>query len=148
MLKIVCWVNSEDYWRISEIIDGGNPIGSYGYMIEIAGESKGGKEDLLKEDLLKVAVVELKEVLVAVGVALPEGVLLNEDFELAFISQDRPTREVPVVCGLSPEDVRKSIFSASLSQRIEEVFTQLELAYTNKGIMFYPYDLRGGREEE
>ena len=143
MLKIVCWVNSEDYWRISELIDGGAPIGFYGYMIEIAGESKGGKEDLLK-----VAVVELKEALVTVGVTLPEGVLLNEDFELAFISQDRPTREVPVVCGLSPEDVRKSISSASLSQRLEDVFTQLEVAYNNKGIMFYPYDLRRVREEE
>ncbi len=143
MLKIVCWVNSEDYWRISELIDVGNPISSYGYVIEIAEEIKGGKKDLLK-----VAVVELKEALVTVGVALPEGIPLNEDFELAFISQDRPTREVSVVCGLHPEDVRKITSSANLSQGLEDVFTQLEVAYTNKDIMFYPYDLRGEREEK
>jgi len=138
MLRVVCFVNPEDYWNIHSLQEKGTKIDHYGYKFEVVGgsETSGGSN--------KVAIVvfELLTARMAVGMYLPDKFADTEEFKLSFISQDSPTNEVSVECKLSDE-VKRATYDGQSLEQLEYIGFSLEHFYHEKGAIFYLYDLKG-----
>jgi hypothetical protein len=87
-------------------------------------------------------VVELLNAYIAVGLVLPNNISLDGEFQLNFISQDNPSRDIPLVCKLSDE-VKRTVYKGDDIEKLEYVGFSLEKFYESKGVTFYLYDLRG-----
>ena len=138
MIQIVCFIDSEDYWNLDSMREKNIRVNFYGYTFEVEGlgETAGGS------NVVKVRVVELLNAYIAVGLALPNNVLLDGEFQLGFICQDNPSRDIPLVCKLS-EEVKRTMYKGDDLEKLEYVGFSLEKFYESKGVTFYLYDLRG-----
>jgi hypothetical protein len=138
MLQIMCCVNPEDYWYLDSMVENNVPVNYYGYMFKVEGasETSGG------DSIVKLIVVELINANISVGFALPENMSIDGEFQLGFISQDNPTRDIPLVCKLS-EEVKRATYMGNDIEKLEYIGFTLEQFYQNKGATFYLYDLRG-----
>lgn len=136
MIQIVCFIDSEDYWNLDSMKEQNIRVNSYGYTFEVEGlgEAAGGSS--------VVRVIELLNAYVAVGLALPNNISLDGEFQLSFICQDNPSRDIPLVCKLS-EEVKRTVYKGDDLERLEYVGFSLEKFYESKGVTFYLYDLRG-----
>ncbi|MGE5445126.1 MAG: hypothetical protein ACM3SR_11090 [Ignavibacteriales bacterium] len=136
MIQIVCFIDPEDYWNLDSMKEQNIRVNSYGYTFEVVGlgEAAGGSS--------VVRVIELLNAYVAVGLALPNNISLDGEFQLSFICQDNPSRDIPLVCKLS-EEVKRTVYKGDDLERLEYVGFSLEKFYESKGVTFYLYDLRG-----
>jgi len=138
MVQIVCFIDSEDYWNLDSMREKNIRVNFYGYTFEVEGlgETAGGS------NVVKVRVVELLNAYIAVGLALSNNVLLDGEFQLGFICQDNPSRDIPLVCKLS-EEVKRTMYKGDDLEKLEYIGFSLEKFYESKGVTFYLYDLRG-----
>lgn len=138
MIQIVCFIDPEDYWNLDSMKEQNIRVNSYGYTFEVVGlgEAAGGSS------VVRVRVIELLNAYVAVGLALPNNISLDGEFQLSFICQDNPSRDIPLVCKLS-EEVKRTVYKGDDLERLEYVGFSLEKFYESKGVTFYLYDLRG-----
>lgn len=138
MIQIVCFIDPEDYWNLDSMKEQNIRVNSYGYTFEVEGlgEAAGGSS------VVRVRVIELLNAYVAVGLALPNNISLDGEFQLSFICQDNPSRDIPLVCKLS-EEVKRTVYKGDDLERLEYVGFSLEKFYESKGVTFYLYDLRG-----
>lgn len=141
MIQIMCFIDPEDYWNLDSMKEKNIRVNFYGYTFEVAGlgETAAGGE------AVKVRVVELLNAYIAVGLALPSSISLDGEFQLNFICQDNPTRDIPLVCKLSDE-VKRTTYNGSDLEKLEYIGFSLEKFYESKGVTFYLYDLRGIRQ--
>ena len=141
MIQIVCFIDSEDYWNLDSMREKNIRVNFYGYTFEVEGlgETAGGSS------VVKVRVVELLNAYIAVGLALPDSISIDGEFQLSFICQDNPSREIPLVCKLSDE-VKHTMYKGDDLEKLEYVGFSLEKFYESKGVTFYLYDLRGRGE--
>ena len=138
MIQIVCFIDPEDYWNLDSMREKNIRVNFYGYTFEVEGlgEATGGST------VVKVRVVEFLNCYIAVGLALPNNISLDGEFQLNFICQDNPSRDIPLVCKLS-EEVKRTIYKGDDMERLEYVGFSLEKFYESKKVTFYLYDLRG-----
>ena len=66
---------------------------------------------------------------------------MDDQFQIGFISHDRPDDEIPFVCNLSDE-VKKTKYNGDELQKLEYLGFSLEKFYEQKGVKFYLHDLR------
>lgn len=139
MIQIVCFIDSEDYWNLDSMREKNIRVNFYGYTFEVEGlgETAGGSS------VVKVRVVELLNAYIAVGLALPDSISIDGEFQLNLICQDNPSREIPLVCKLSDE-VKRTMYKGDDLEKLEYIGFSLEKFYESKGVTFYLYDLRGG----
>jgi hypothetical protein len=139
MIQIVCFIDSEDYWNLDAMRENNIRVNFYGYTFEVEGlgETAGGSS------VIKVRVVELLNAYIAVGLALPDNISIDGEFQLNFICQDNPSRDIPLVCKLSDE-VKRTMYKGDDLEKLEYIGFSLEKFYESKGVTFYLYDLRGG----
>jgi hypothetical protein len=137
MIQIVCFIDPEDYWNLDSMKEQNIRVNFYGYTFEVEGlgEAAGGSS------VVRVRVVELLNAYIAVGLALPDNISLDGEFQLNFICQDNPSRDIPLVCKLSDE-VKRTVYKGDDMERLEYVGFSLEKFYESKGVTFYLYDLR------
>ena len=140
MIQIVCFLENEDYWTLDSMGKSNVPVNYYGYVFEVkgGGETEGGITSV------RVSVVEFSNARLAIGLALPPGITLDEEFELRFICQDRLDGDIPIVCKLSKE-VKSAVHKGDEIERLEFIGLTLEKFYTNKNANFYFYDLRAAK---
>src|ERR1700752_4650427 len=140
MLQIMCWISPEDYWYLDSMREQNITVNFYGYTFEVEdiGETSGGSS------MIKLTVVELLNANMAVGFTLPKHISISEEFQLGFISQDNPTRDIPLICKLSQE-VKRTTCKGDDTEKLEYIGFSLEKFYESKGVVFYLYDLRGSR---
>ena len=135
MLKIMCWLEAEDYWNLSAMNDRDQTVDYYGYTFVVEDEEEGGGSSV------RVVVVELINTNFSVGFALPDNLDLGKEFEIGFISADRPEDAIPLVCKLS-DDVKKTKYGGDELQKLEYLGFTLEKFYEQRGAKFYLHDLR------
>jgi len=136
MLKIMCWLESEDYWNLSGMNEKDQAIDYYGYTFFIEDDTeKSGAPPV------RVVVIELVNANFTVGFALPNNLQLDNQFQIGFICHDRPEDEIPFVCTLS-EEVKKTKYNGDELQKLEYLGFSLEKFYEQKGVKFYLHDLR------
>ncbi|HEX3033866.1 MAG TPA: hypothetical protein VHT73_01880 [Thermodesulfobacteriota bacterium] len=137
MLKIVCWINQEDYSSLTSLMENNIPVNYYGYTFNV----EGGSETSGGSSVVSVKVVELINAHISVGLVLPENVSLDGEFELGFISQDTSAGRLPMVCKVSDE-VKRATYMGDDIEKLEYLGFTLEQFYHSKGATFYLYDLR------
>jgi hypothetical protein len=133
----MCWIAAEDYSYLDSMEKQNIPVNYYGYTFEVegGGETEGGSGKV------RLAVVELLNARIVVGLALPKDTSIDGEFQLRFMSQDNPTEDIPVVCKLSQE-VKRASYMGDDDTKLEYIGFSLEKFYENKGATFYLYDLR------
>ena len=141
MLQIMCFITSEDYLYLNSIGEQNISVNYYGYTFEVdgVGETEGGSSRV------RVIVVELINANMALGFAVRNDMSIDGEFQLNFISQDNPSRDIPIICKLSQE-VKRTSYSGDDIAKLEYLGLSLEKFYESKGATFYFYDLRGSRE--
>jgi len=137
MLKIVCWVDPEDYANLNSIMESNVPVNYYGYTFKV----EGGSETSGGSSIVTLKVVELQNANIAVGFALPDNVSIDGEFQLGFISQDSLDKQIPLLCKISDE-VKCTQYMGDDIEKLEYIGFSLEQFYGNKGATFYLYDLR------
>ena len=137
-MKIMCWVDHEDYANLNSMVEQDVPIGFYGYTYVVAG----GSESTGVVSTVRLIVVEVKKANMAVGLALPQKMMLDGEFELGFMSQMDPSKDVSITCKLSNE-VKRSTYMGDDTEKLEYIGFSLEKFYEGKGARFYLHDLRG-----
>jgi len=144
-VKIMCWLDHEDYEYLKSVSQQKRPLEFYGYTFKVAG----GSESTGVATTLRLVVVELKSANMAVGLALPEGMELEGEFELGFISQmdPDPKKDIAIRCKLS-EEVKRATYMGDDTEKLEYIGFSLEKFYEGKGARFYLNDLRGSAPPE
>ena len=132
-MKIMCWLDSEDYWYMNSLSEQNKEINYYGYVMEV-----GDEEDTSR---IKIMVVELQNVKLVVGFVVSLGMDLGGPMDMGFICQERPDKDIPFSFKLSQE-VKKLNYTGDDIQKIEYAGLSLEKFYQNKGIKFSLLDLR------
>ena len=132
-MKIMSWLDSEDYWYMNSLSEQNKEINYYGYVMEV-----GDEEDSSR---IKIMVIELQSVKLVVGFVVPLDMDLSGQIDMGFICQERPDKDVPISCKLSGE-VKNLNYTGDDIQKIEYAGLSLEKFYQNKGIKFYLLDLR------
>lgn len=135
MLKIMCWLEAEDYWNMNTMNENDQTVDYYGYTFVVEDEGE------VSNASVRVVVIELINANFTVGFALPDNLDLGKEFQIGFISHDRPTDEIPFVCKLSDE-VKKTSYAGDELQKLEYLGFTLEKFYEQKGAKFYMHDLR------
>ncbi|MGQ0794167.1 MAG: hypothetical protein ACT4NX_08830 [Deltaproteobacteria bacterium] len=138
MIKILCYVEPEDYWTLDSTGKSNVPVNYYGYTFEVKG---GGGETSGGFSSARVSVIEFSNLRMAMGLALPEGIKLDGEFELRFICHERMEGDIPVVCKLSKE-VKSASYKGDDEEKLEFIGFTLERFYEGKNARFYFYDLR------
>lgn len=136
MLKIMCWLEPEDYWNINGMNENNQTIDYYGYTFLVQDES----EDMSGSPV-RVMVIEMINANFTVGFALPDGLKVDGDLQLGFICHDKPHDEIPFNCRLSGEE-KRTRYGGDQHQKLEYLGFTLEKFYEQKGVKFYLHDLR------
>ena len=137
-MKIMCWLDPEDYWYMNSLSEQNKEINYYGYMMEV-----GDEEDSSR---IRIMVVELQSAKLVVGFVVPLSIDLSGQIDMGFICQERPNKDIPFSCKLSDE-IKKLNYTGDDIQKIEYTGLSLEKFYQNKGIKFYLLDLRSISEQ-
>ena len=137
-MKIMCWLDSEDYWYMNSLSEQNKEINYYGYIMEV-----GDEEDSSR---VKIMVIELQSAKLVVGFIVPLSMDLSGQIDVGFISQEKPNKDVPFSCKLSGE-VKNLTYTGDDIQKIEYAGLSLEKFYQNKGIKFSLLDLRPHSEQ-
>ncbi len=137
-MKIMSWLDSEDYWYMNSLSEQNKEINYYGYVMEV-----GDEEDSSR---VKIMVIELQSAKLVVGFIVPLSMDLSGPIDMGFICQERPDKDVPFSCKLSGE-VKNLNYTGDDIQKIEYAGLSLEKFYQNKGIKFYLLDLRPVSEQ-
>lgn len=132
-MKIMCWLDSEDYWYMNSLSEQNKEVNYYGYVMEV-----GDEEDTSR---IKIMVVELQNVKLVVGFVVPLSMDLGGAMDMGFICQEQPDKDIPLSFKLSQE-VKKLNYTGDDIQKIEYAGLSLEKFYQNKGIKFSLLDLR------
>ncbi len=130
----MCWLDSEDYWYLDGLSNKNESINVYGYKMHIS-ES----ED--DANVVRIKVIEMQSANMSIGFVVPNNFKIEGNFEIGFICQERPDKDIPFTCKLSDE-VKKINYPGDEIQKIEYVGFSLEKFYENKGAKFYLHDLR------
>ena len=136
MVQIMCWLDSEDYWYLSNMNENDQTIDYYGYSINVEDSSEA--PDPVPVSLI---VIELISAKLAIGFALPPKFKVDKEFKIGFICQERPGKDIPLVCKLSDE-IKSTKYAGTDIHRLEYIGFSLEKFYENKGAKFYLHDLR------
>ena len=136
MVQIMCWLDSEDYWYLSNMNEKDQTIDYYAYRFNVEDSSEA--PDPTPVNLI---VIELINAKLAVGFALPPKFKIDGEFKLGFICQDRPDKDIPLICKLSDE-VKEAKYAGTDIHRLEYIGFSLEKFYEDKGAKFYLHDLR------
>ncbi|MCY3625009.1 MAG: hypothetical protein OXH82_02860 [Candidatus Dadabacteria bacterium] len=137
-MKIMSWLDSEDYWYMNSLSEQNKEINYYGYVMEV-----GDEEDSSKA---KIMVVELHSAKLTVGFIVPLSMDLSGQIDIGFICQERPEKDIPFSCKLSGE-VKNLSYTGDDLQKIEYAGLALEKFYQNNGIKFSLLDLRSISEQ-
>lgn len=137
-MKIMCWLDSEDYWHLDGLSKNEESINSYGYMMSVS-------ESDDDTNIVNIMVVEMQTANLAVGFIIPENFKIDGDLTIGFICQERPDKDIPFHCKLSYE-VKKINYPGDEIQKIEYAGFSLEKFYESKGAKFYLHDLRPPKE--
>lgn len=137
-MKIMCWLDSEDYWYLNSLNDKEASIDFYAYIMKVSEPDK--------TNSVRILVVELITAKVAVGFAIPDSMKLEGDQELGFICQEQPAKDIPLSYKLSDE-VKEVTYSGDEIQKIEYAGFSLEKFYENKEAKFYLYNIRPPKPE-
>lgn len=140
MLKLVCWVESEDYWNFNTFKKQNAEIQHFGYTFEV----QGGLEAQVETKLI-LSVVELLNLNISIGFCVPDHIDLDGEFELGFICQDKPTEDVSFVVSITPE-TKNASYSGSELEKMEYIGYTLEKFYEEKSVIFYLYNFKGDLE--
>jgi hypothetical protein len=136
MVKILCWLDTEDYWFIHNMHENSKTFDYYAYRFSVDDNSE--TPDPTPVNLL---VIELINAKMAVGFVLPPNYNLEKEFRLGFICQEKPDKDIPLECKLSDEE-KKAQYPGSEIDRIEYIGFTLEKFYEQKDVKFYLHDLR------
>ncbi|MCY3825803.1 MAG: hypothetical protein OXG10_00245 [Candidatus Dadabacteria bacterium] len=137
-MKIMSWLDSEDYWYMNSLSEQNKEINYYGYVMEV-----GDEEDSSKA---KIMVIELQSVKLAVGYIVSLSMDLSGQIDIGFICQERPDKDIPFSCKLSGE-VKNLTYTGDDLQKIEYAGLALEKFYQNEGVKFSLLDLRSISEQ-
>ena len=141
MLKIMCWINQEDYSNMKSLIESNVPVNYYGYTFNV----EGGSEASGGSSAVSVKVVELMNAYICVGLVLPDNISIDGEFELRFISQEGSGGDlesgIPIISKISNE-VKHATYMGDDLEKLEYIGFTLEQFYHSKGATFYLYDLR------
>ncbi|MDE0292273.1 MAG: hypothetical protein OXK19_07200 [Candidatus Dadabacteria bacterium] len=137
-MKIMSWLDSEDYWYMNSLSEQNKEINYYGYLMEV-----GDEEDSSR---VKIMVIELHSAKLAVGYIVSLSMDLSGQIDIGFICQERPDKDIPFSCKLSGE-VKNLTYTGDDLQKIEYAGLSLEKFYQNNGIKFYLLDIRPKSEQ-
>lgn len=131
-MKIMCWLDTEDYSYLNSMNQKQESLDYYSYIMEVAEPDESSR--------VRILVVELINAKLAVGFAIPETMKMDGEQELGFISQENPTKDIPFQYKLSDE-VKKVQYSGDELHKIEYAGFSLEKFYEQKEAKFYLYNL-------
>lgn len=132
-MKIMCWLDSEDYWYINSLSEQNKELNYYGYVMEV-----GDEDDTSR---VRIMVLELQSAKLVVGFVVSLDMDLSGPMEMGLICQERPDGDIPLSFKLSDE-VKKLNYTGDDIQKIEYAGLSLEKFYENKGVKFSLMDLR------
>lgn len=142
MLQIMCWVDSEDYWFLHSLNEKNQSLEYYGYRFEVEGGTEG-----IGISSVRLLIVEFISAKMAIGFVTPKDFKLEDpDLTLRFISDDQPTKDVPVQCKIS-EEVKRASYMGNDQEKIEYIGFTLEKFYEGHNAKFYLHDLRPSTEQ-
>ena len=142
MLQIMCWVDSEDYWFLHSLNEKNQSLEYYGYRFEVEGGTEG-----TGISSVRLLIVEFISAKMAIGFVTPKDFKLEDpDLTLRFISDDQPTKDVPVQCKIS-EEVKRASYMGNDQEKIEYIGFTLEKFYEGHNAKFYLHDLRPSTEQ-
>lgn len=133
-MKIMCWLESEDYWFLDGLSKRDEKINTYGYMMRVS-ES----ED--DANVVNILVIEMQTANMAIGFVVPVEFKIDGELVIGFICQERPDKDIPFNCQISYE-VKNVNYPGDEVHKIEYSGYSLEKFYENKGAKFYLHDLR------
>lgn len=136
MVQIMCWLDSEDYWNLHNMHENNQTIDYYVYRFNVEDSSEAPDPTPVS-----VLVVEMVNANLAIGFALSPHVKIEKEFQVGFICQERPDKDIPLVCKISDE-VKTAKYAGTDVHRFEYIGFSLEKFYENKGAKFYLHDLR------
>lgn len=137
-MKIMCWIDSEEYWYLNSMNDSKQSMDFYAYIMEVSEPDETHK--------VRILVVELITAKLVVGFAIPDTMKLEGEQELGFICQERPAKDIPFPYRLSNE-VKKITYSGDEIQKIEYAGFSLEKFYENKEAKFHLYNIMPPKPE-
>ncbi|MGH7885449.1 MAG: hypothetical protein ACRENO_07115 [Thermodesulfobacteriota bacterium] len=137
-MKIMCWLDSEDYWYLNSMNDKEQSMDFFAYIMEVSEPEETNK--------VKILVVELISAKLVVGFAIPDTMKLDGEQELGFICQERPAKDIPFSFRLSDE-VKKIKYSGDEIQKIEYAGFSLEKFYEKKEVKFCLFNLMPPKSE-
>ena len=132
-MKIMCWLDSEDYWYINSLSEQNKELNYYGYVMKV-----GGEDDTSR---VRIMVLELQSAKLVVGFVVPLEMDLGGPMDMGLICQERPDSDIPLSFKLSDE-VKELNYTGDDIQKIEYAGLSLEKFYENKGVKFSFMDLR------
>ena len=141
MVKILCWLDNEDYWNIHNMHSNNETLDYYAYRFSVEDNSEA--PDPVPVNILVVELINAKMV---VGFVLPPKYEMDKEFKLGFICQEKPEQDVPLECKLSDE-VKTAQYPGTDVDRIEYIGYTLEKFYEQKEVKFYLHDLRPPKQE-
>ena len=127
-MKIVAWIDSEDYWFLNSMNQKGEAVDFYAYMM-VATEPDDTRP-------VRIMVIELINAHMAIGFAIPENLNFEGGQEIGFICHENPSKDVAFNYKLSDE-VKNVKYSGDDIQKIEYTGFTLEKFYENKQVKFY-----------
>ena len=133
-MKIMCWLESEDYWHLDGLSKKDEAINFYGYMMNVS-------ESDDDANVVNIMVIEMQTANMSVGFVVVKEFKVEGDLEIGFICQERPDKDIPFNCKLSDE-VKSVNYPGEEIQKIEYTGYSLEKFYEIKGAKFYLHDLR------
>ena len=132
-MKIMCWLDSEDYWYMNSLSEQNKELNYYGYVMEV-----GDEDDTSR---VKIMVLELQSAKLVVGFVVSLDMDRSGQMDMGFICQEKPNSDIPLSFQLSNE-VKKLNYTGDDIQKIEYAGLSLEKFYENKGVKFSLMDLR------
>lgn len=132
-MKIMCWLDSEDYWYINSLSEQNKELNYYGYVMKV-----GDEDDTSR---IRIMVLELQSAKLVVGFVVPLDMDLSGPMDMGLICQERPDSDIPLSFKLSDE-VKELNYTGDDIQKIEYAGLSLEKFYENKGVKFSLMDLR------
>ena len=137
-MKIMCWLDTEDYWYLNSMNQKQESLDYYSYIMEVS-EPDGSNS-------IRILVIELISAKLAVGFAIPDTMAMDGEQELGFICTENPSNDIPFEYKLSDE-VKKVQYSGDELHKIEYAGFSLEKFYEQKEAKFYLYNLRPAKAE-
>ena len=132
-MKIMCWLDSEDYWYMNSLSEQNKELNYYGYVMDV-----GDEDDTSR---VKIMVLELQSAKLVVGFVVSLDMDMSGQMDMGFICQEKPNSDIPLSFQLSNE-VKKLNYTGDDIQKIEYAGLSLEKFYENKGVKFSLMDLR------